>query len=78
MSQETAKFHPVTHVIFDSDGLLIDSEKYYTEALVETAKKHGKVFTNEIKVAMMGKYAYRYCFHNISSSLALEQQPPES
>jgi len=50
------KFHPVTHVIFDCDGLLVDSEKYYTIALTEAAKKYGKEFTFQIKVEMMGQY----------------------
>ena len=48
-------FHPVTHVIFDCDGLLIDSERYYSEALTEVAARYGKKFTPEIKVEMMGK-----------------------
>lgn len=58
MSQEQSgkqKYHPVTHVIFDCDGLLINSEFYYSEALSEVAKRHGKKFTFPIKVEMMGK-----------------------
>lgn len=51
----SASFHPVTHVIFDCDGLLVDSEKYYSEALTEVAAKYGKQFTFQIKLEMMGK-----------------------
>lgn len=53
--QETEKFEPVTHVVFDVDGLLVDSERYYSLTLVETCKQFGADFTNDIKVAMMGK-----------------------
>lgn len=59
MSQEprsrTQQFHPVTHVIFDCDGLLVDSEVYYYEALAIVAKRYGKEFTFKIKAEMMGK-----------------------
>lgn len=48
-------FHPVTHIIFDCDGLLVDSEKYYSEALSEVAAKYGKQFTFQIKLEMMGE-----------------------
>jgi beta-phosphoglucomutase-like phosphatase (HAD superfamily) len=49
------KFHPVTHVIFDNDGLLVDSEKYYSEGISEVAARYGKEFNYQIKIDMMGK-----------------------
>lgn len=52
---EAQNFHPVSHIIFDCDGLLVDSEKYYSEALTEACAKHGKQFTYDIKLEMMGK-----------------------
>lgn len=55
-STELTKFHPVTHVIFDCDGLLINSEFYYSEALTEVATRHGKKFNYDIKLEMMGKF----------------------
>lgn len=51
----SSSYHPVTHVIFDCDGLLVDSEKYYSIALSEVAQKYGKEFTFQIKMEMMGK-----------------------
>lgn len=45
---------PVTHVIFDCDGLLVDSEKYYSEALTTVATRYGKQFDYQIKIDMMG------------------------
>ncbi|GMT02146.1 hypothetical protein PENTCL1PPCAC_24320 [Pristionchus entomophagus] len=46
--------HAVSHVIFDFDGLLVDTETCYTEALSRMLKPFGRVFTMEKKAAMMG------------------------
>uniref|UniRef100_A0A1I7UUW3 SANT domain-containing protein n=1 Tax=Caenorhabditis tropicalis TaxID=1561998 RepID=A0A1I7UUW3_9PELO len=48
-------FQPVTHVIFDFDGLLVDTESAYTEANMELLRKYGKVFTMDLKRRQMGK-----------------------
>ena len=40
---------PVTHVIFDFDGLLVDTETAYTKANSELLKKYGKEFTMDLK-----------------------------
>lgn len=40
---------PVTHVLLDLDGLLIDSEDKYTEAFDTVAKRYGKSMTPELK-----------------------------
>uniref|UniRef100_A0A7I4Y554 HAD hydrolase, family IA, variant 3 n=1 Tax=Haemonchus contortus TaxID=6289 RepID=A0A7I4Y554_HAECO len=45
---------PVTHVIFDFDGLLVDTEPCYTLANQAMLKKYGKEFTMELKGGMMG------------------------
>lgn len=46
---------PVTHVIFDMDGLLINTEDLYTLALNKFCGKFGKEFTIELKMKMMGR-----------------------
>lgn len=51
---EQQKPRPVTHVVFDCDGLLVDSEKYYSEAISEVASRYGKTFDYQIKLDMMG------------------------
>lgn len=52
---KATSFHPVTHIIFDCDGLLVDSEKYYSEALSVVASRYGKQFDYKIKLDMMGE-----------------------
>ena len=52
---------PVSHVIFDMDGVLLDSEPFYTQVQVEFAARYGKTFPDgfpfELKAQMMGKRA---------------------
>ncbi|KAK0562899.1 hypothetical protein OC844_002480 [Tilletia horrida] len=42
-------------VIFDLDGLLLDTEDIYTKIIQDKLKEHGKDFTWDIKAQMMGK-----------------------
>jgi pseudouridine 5'-phosphatase len=44
----------ITHVIFDVDGLLLDTEPFYTEAHQMVAARYGKVFDWTIKSRMIG------------------------
>lgn len=55
MSSSVQTYHPVTHVIFDCDGLLVNSERYYSEAISEVAARFGKEFDYQIKIDMMGE-----------------------
>ena len=42
-------------MIFDMDGLLINTEDLYTKALSIFCRKYGKEFTMEIKMKQMGR-----------------------
>ena len=46
---------PIRAVLFDMDGLLIDSERIYTEVVNEVLRPYGKKQTWEIKAKLMGK-----------------------
>ncbi|KAL3117853.1 hypothetical protein niasHT_006285 [Heterodera trifolii] len=45
----------ITHVVFDLDGVLIDTERHYTTANERTLEKFGAKFTREMKLKMMGR-----------------------
>ncbi|KAF5299205.1 hypothetical protein FQA39_LY02378 [Lamprigera yunnana] len=47
-------FKNVTHVIFDMDGLLIDSEKVYDIIISNIARKYGKEYTNDVRMKLLG------------------------
>ena len=44
----------IFHVIFDNDGLLLDTEPFYTEAHQIIAARYGKVFDWSVKSKMIG------------------------
>lgn len=46
--------HGFTHVIFDLDGTLLDSEPLYSLAAERVCAQHGKRFTLALKSAIMG------------------------
>ncbi|KAG5638325.1 hypothetical protein H0H81_000743 [Sphagnurus paluster] len=45
----------IEYVLFDMDGLMIDSEKVYTDVTNEILGKYGKEMTWEMKAGIMGK-----------------------
>uniref|UniRef100_A0A7N0VH98 glycerol-1-phosphatase n=1 Tax=Kalanchoe fedtschenkoi TaxID=63787 RepID=A0A7N0VH98_KALFE len=45
----------ITHVIFDMDGLLLDTEKYCNEAQKMILARYNKQFDWSVKVKMLGK-----------------------
>jgi pseudouridine 5'-phosphatase len=44
----------ITHIIYDNDGLLLDTEPFYTKAHEIIAARYGKVFDWTIKSKMIG------------------------
>jgi pseudouridine-5'-monophosphatase len=44
----------LTHIIFDNDGLLLDTEPFYTKAHQIVAARYGKVFDWSVKSRMIG------------------------
>ncbi|CAM8911266.1 hypothetical protein QQ045_031214 [Rhodiola kirilowii] len=58
MGSEGVLIRPqITHVIFDMDGLLLDTEKYCTEAQKIILARYNKAFDWSVKVKMLGKKA---------------------
>jgi pseudouridine 5'-phosphatase len=45
-----------SHVIFDLDGVLLDTEKLYTEATQSVVGQYGKTFDWSLKSKMMGRH----------------------
>ncbi|XP_066907248.1 probable pseudouridine-5'-phosphatase isoform X2 [Halyomorpha halys] len=49
-----SSFRPVTHVIFDLDGTILDSETLYELIYNKILKKYGKKFNQEVRTAITG------------------------
>ncbi|EPT04610.1 hypothetical protein FOMPIDRAFT_1156880 [Fomitopsis schrenkii] len=56
----------IEYVIFDMDGLLIDSERVYTEVTNDLLAEHGKEMTWDIKAGLMGKPERQAAEHLLS------------
>ncbi len=67
---------PITAVIFDMDGLLLDTEPFYTEASKRIASRYGKTFDWKVKSGMIGKPAEDSA-RWITSALNLPMTPEE-
>jgi len=65
----------VTHVLFDVDGLLLDTEPVYTEATRAVIARFGKTFDWRLKSNMIGRRALdsaRYLVRELQLPLAAE------
>jgi pseudouridine 5'-phosphatase len=67
---------PVSHVIFDLDGVLLDSEPIYTKATQQVIGPFGKVFDWSIKGDMIGRSSLEGARHLIRT-LDLPLTPEE-
>ncbi|KAI0929911.1 hypothetical protein AcV5_006750 [Taiwanofungus camphoratus] len=56
----------IEYVLFDMDGLLIDSERVYTEVTNDILAKYGKEMTWDIKAGLMGKPEREAAAHLLS------------
>lgn len=48
-------FKKVTHVIFDVDGTLLNTEVAYTRAIKETSASYGKNYTHDLQMRHLGR-----------------------
>jgi pseudouridine-5'-monophosphatase len=67
---------PVTHVIYDLDGVLLDTEPLYTRVTQEIVGRYGKVFDWSIKKDMIGRPSIESARHLVSA-LELPIAPEE-
>ncbi|KAI3992409.1 hypothetical protein MKX01_038966, partial [Papaver californicum] len=77
-SHEISTKPNITHVIFDMEGLLLDTEKFYTEVQEVILAGYGKTFDWSLKAKMMGMKAIEAAKvfveeTGISDSLTAEQ-----
>ncbi|MDA7971752.1 MAG: HAD-IA family hydrolase [Gammaproteobacteria bacterium] len=76
MNGKTAARARVTHVLFDVDGLLLDTEPVYTEATNAVVSRFGKTFDWRLKANMIGRRALdsaRYLVRELELPLSAEE-----
>lgn len=66
----------ITHIIYDNDGLLLDTEPFYTQAHQIVAARYGKVFDWSVKSKMIGLRAEDSA-NVLITSLQLPMSVPE-
>ncbi|KAH9492344.1 hypothetical protein Btru_024388 [Bulinus truncatus] len=66
----------ITHVIFDVDGLILDTERVYTECLEEICAESGHRYTWDIKAKQMGMKEHesaKLCIDALNLPLTVEE-----
>ncbi|VVC90099.1 unnamed protein product [Leptidea sinapis] len=53
-------FNPVTHVLFDMDGLILNTEDLYTIGFQEIVSRYGREFTYSLKSKIMGQHSNEF------------------
>jgi HAD superfamily hydrolase (TIGR01509 family) len=66
----------ITHIIYDNDGLLLDTEPFYTKAHQIVAARYGRVFDWSVKSKMIGLRAEDSA-NVLITSLRLPMSVPE-
>jgi pseudouridine-5'-monophosphatase len=61
------RLRPATHVLFDMDGVLLDTERIYTQATQEIVGRWGKVFDWSVKADMIGRPALDSARHLVET-----------
>lgn len=72
----TTAFRPVTHCIFDMDGLLLDTEHIYENSVREICGKFGKDYPRDVRMKVMGTQAQKSA-EIVISHLSLPLTVPE-
>ncbi|XP_057657886.1 pseudouridine-5'-phosphatase-like [Diorhabda carinulata] len=67
---------PVTHVLFDLDGIIIDSETIYEKISNDLAREYGKTYSKQLKSKVMGTPEFETC-KTIVDELNLPISPEE-
>jgi pseudouridine-5'-monophosphatase len=70
------RLRPVSHVIFDMDGVLLDTETLYTEATQHIVGRFGKTYDWSVKANMIGRPAMDSARYLVET-LALPISPDE-
>lgn len=72
----TSAIRPVTHCIFDMDGLLLDTEHIYENSVREICGKFGKDYPRDVRMKVMGTQAQKSA-EIVISHLSLPLTVPE-